>query len=78
MAYGTVVCGEVAMSDTPLREHMGNRTQEIILEFQLVASSGQCSVEAASGCSGWIIFWLCGILSKMYNCIAYWRRQEML
>lgn len=34
MAFVTVVCGEVSMSDTPLREHTVNRTQEIVLKFQ--------------------------------------------
>lgn len=64
MAYVTVTCGEVAVSDTHLRERMVYRTQEIVLKFQLVASSGEYWVEAASGCSGWIIFWLCGISLK--------------
>lgn len=49
MAYVTVVCGEVAMSDTPLREDPVNRTQEIVLKFQLVASSGEYCFEAALG-----------------------------
>lgn len=78
MAFVTVVCGEVSMSDTPLREHTVNRTQEIVLKFQLVASSGEYCVEAASGCSGWIVLWLCGIFSKTYNCLAHWKGQEIL
>lgn len=78
MVYVTVICGEVAVSGPPLREHTLNRTQEIVLKFQPVASSGEYCVEAASGCSGWIIFWLCGIFSNMYNSVVHWRRQEML
>lgn len=61
IAYGTVsvVCGEVDLSDAPLREHGDSRTQEMILEIQLLAFSRVYCVETASGCSGWIVFWLC-------------------
>lgn len=52
MAYVTVICGEVAVSDPSLKEHTVNRTQEIVLKFKPVASSGEYCVEAASGCSG--------------------------
>ena len=37
----SVGCGEVDLSDAPLREHMDSRTQEMILEIQLVASSSR-------------------------------------
>lgn len=66
------------LSDTPLREHTVHRTQAMVLKSKLVTSSGEYCIEAALGWSGWIIFWLCGIFSKMYNCIAHWRKQEML
>lgn len=38
---------------------MASRIQEMILEIQLVASSGVDCIETASGCSGWVVFRLC-------------------